>query len=505
MNQQMVNFSLNIKTLIIKYQPEYLVRVFNPPFDTLQYNYNGEVVNVPDLSIHYKLKMRDSNDQIAFINEAKMLTGVLDVNFPPTPAMMTEDGNVPPNDSYYNQQWFLLENETYGTQSEKVWEVQNDNNSVTIHINEFANGNISSVNHEDLNGNIVYSEFTDPDNDHFIAVCGVASAVTNNSKGVAGTAYNSKIRLTAASAITDRASHLKDAADSGTRIASFSWNSSADNTQFRNAVEYAFNKGVFMVCSGGNTGNRQTVRYPGNYDNYVMAVAPLDKYGNQPSWATWGPHIDITAPGVTIYTTTSQPNGYGNKNGTSFSAPQVAGIAAILYAMNGNISPTRMRTILESAAIDMGSAGKDERFGWGRINAYEVLPNSPTNLYVSGYQGGMPRINWTASTSPNIDHYELWCYQAVGPPYGWQLLATTSLTYWVDSRVTIDWYGSEDEYCYKTLAVNDDGLKSGFSNSDCVLVDESPPWGKVLASNIIPDAYALRENYPNPFNPKFRY
>lgn len=303
----MVKFSSNIKTLIIKSQPEYLRRVFDPPFDTLQYNFNGEMVKVPDLSIHYKVRLRSNKDQRPFLNNAKMLTGILDAEIPPGPDMTTEDGNVPPNDSHYNLQWYLHENETYGTQAEKAWEIQHNNTTITIHINEYANGSISSVNHEDLNGNIVYSQFTNPDNNHFIGVCGVTSAVTDNSLGVAGTAYNSKIRLTAASAIEDRASHLKNAADNWARVANFSWNTSVDNAQFRDAVEYAFNKGVFIVCSGGNTGTRQTERYPSNYDNYVMAVAPLDIYGNQPSWATWGPHIDITAPGVQIYTTTSQP------------------------------------------------------------------------------------------------------------------------------------------------------------------------------------------------------
>ncbi|MCH8837472.1 MAG: T9SS type A sorting domain-containing protein, partial [Candidatus Marinimicrobia bacterium] len=128
----------------------------------------------------------------------------------------------------------------------------------------------------------------------------------------------------------------------------------------------------------------------------------------------------------------------------------------------------------------------------------------PTNLYISGFQGGMPSINWTASTSPDVDHYELWWNEVVGPPYGWQLLATTSATSWVDSRVTIDSYSPEDEYGYKALTVDLIGLKSGFSNAAYVLVDECPPWlCKQLAGELeaIPEVYALGNNYPNPFNP----
>lgn len=134
-----------------------------------------------------------------------------------------------------------------------------------------------------------------------------------------------------------------------------------------------------------------------------------------------------------------------------------------------------------------------------------TIPNPPTNLYVSGYEGGMPTINWTAPTCADIDYYELWWRESDGnPPQGWTLLATTTATSWVDSRVTIETSNPEDTYHYKALTVNQEGRKSGFSNEDEVNVKECPPWlCKQLAGELeaIPEAYALYENYPNPFNP----
>jgi hypothetical protein len=138
------------------------------------------------------------------------------------------------------------------------------------------------------------------------------------------------------------------------------------------------------------------------------------------------------------------------------------------------------------------------------MNYIDPRPSPPTNLYISGYPGGMPRINWTASTSPDVDYYELWWCEMDGPQFWWSLLVTTSNTYWIDYRVTIAGYGQgEDTYRYKVRAVDQDGDKSCFSNEDEVDVNECPPWlCKELAGEpeAIPEAYTLRENYPNPFN-----
>ncbi|MCB7129697.1 MAG: hypothetical protein J3T61_09200, partial [Candidatus Brocadiales bacterium] len=295
--------STSFKALLINSKPLYLRRVFDPPFDSLQYDFQGKLVSLPDLSIHYEILLSNRIERDAFAEEVRAMEGILSVDIPPGPDQIQEDGAVPPNDSLYTNQWYLKGG--YGTQTEDAWEISSDNTGITIHINEFANGNLSSTAHEDLSANIVYSTFDAPDNSHYISVIGVASAVTNNTIGVAGTAYNSKIRHASWSSLQSAGNHLKTAADNGARVANFSWNTSSDNTQFREAIIYAYNKGVFMVCSGGNTGNRETVRYPGNYDAYVMAIAPLNSSGARPSWATWGPHIDAIAPGVSIYTTTS--------------------------------------------------------------------------------------------------------------------------------------------------------------------------------------------------------
>ncbi len=372
-------FSANLKTLFLKYQPEYIERIFSPPFETTQYNHQGEQVKVPDLSIHYRIKLCNQNKQLDFIRDLNQLKNKEIAFLPPTPAQTSNDGDVPPNDSNFSQQWYLKKSETYSINAEEAWEIANDNTSILIHINEYhIDGSFSSINHNDLNNNIFYQELLDgPTWSHLNEVCGVASAVTNNSNCLAGVAYNSKLWATTADLTSERADQLKTASDNGARIANFSWNIETNVSALEDAVEYAFNKGVFMVASGGNTGARSTTRYPGNYDSYVMSVSAIAQNGTQPDWVTWGPHIDVTAPGDNILLVSGQPNSTRTWHGTSYSSPMVAGIAALLLSKNSNLSPTQVRTIIEESAIHMGDSGKNENYGWGRVDAFDALLSVP--------------------------------------------------------------------------------------------------------------------------------
>lgn len=273
--QDKVQFSIEIKRLITKRKPLQIERIFDPPFDTLRKDFRGKLVKVPDLSLHYKIIFQNKNDQVNFIKEIREFIGVLNVEKPIPPEFIQKDSNVPPGEEFYQNQWYL--NEPNGAQVESAWEIQRDNEDVIIHINEIGGGgSLTSLNHEDLNANIIHSDIA-PSDDHFIRVTGVASAVTDNNTGIAGTAYNSKIYLTVSpeNDYVAAANYLKAAADyqpHEIRIANFSWHMQYHSQALYDACQYAYNDGMFLVCSGGNDSGRDDNNYPPNYDQYIMAV-----------------------------------------------------------------------------------------------------------------------------------------------------------------------------------------------------------------------------------------
>jgi subtilisin family serine protease len=67
------------------------------------------------------------------------------------------------------------------------------------------------------------------------------------------------------------------------------------------------------------------------------------------------------------------PGSYGYKSGTSMATPFVSGLASLLLSTNSNLTPDEVATIIEQTADDLGETGRDDMYGWGRINAYQAL------------------------------------------------------------------------------------------------------------------------------------
>jgi thermitase len=230
--------------------------------------------------------------------------------------------------------------------------------------------------HEDLAGDCVPGwNFYDNDADasdvagHGTEVAGVAAAVGNNGVGVAGMTWSSKImplRVSApdgTAAISAIASAITYAADHGAKVVNNSYQTGG-SAAIRSAASYLKGKGGLLVVSEGNYGTNT------GYDNSpdVISVGAVDPNDALYSWSSFGNDVDVTAPGCTGATTVNH-GGYGSFCGTSNAAPETAGALMLVFAANPSLTPDQAQQALFSSAKDLGAAGWDASYGWGRVDA----------------------------------------------------------------------------------------------------------------------------------------
>ncbi len=247
-------------------------------------------------------------------------------------------------------------------------------------------------NHEDLKDNykvgydFVFND-ADPLDDstgsHGTHVSGIIAA-QKNGIGVIGVSPNANIY---AVKVLDGAGFgtaswiiagLQWAVDNNMTIATMSLEG-PDSITLHDAVDIAYNSGVLLVAAGGNTYGA-SVSYPGAYDS-VIAVSATDANDNRASFSSVGPEIELAAPGVNVYSTVR--GGYAYLSGTSMAAPHVTGAAALIYSTNfpdvngdGLRNNKDVRELLHNAK-DLGSAGKDNTFGYGLVDASMSVPGIP--------------------------------------------------------------------------------------------------------------------------------
>ncbi len=135
------------------------------------------------------------------------------------------------------------------------------------------------------------------------------------------------------------------------------------------------------------------------------------------------------------------------------------------------------------------------------LNAPTQPPHAPTNFEITNSGWGMPELAWTASTSPNIAHYQIWRQErrnSDGYLHTPVQLGTTSSTTYTDWDISMDSPTASDWRWY-AKAVNTSSQVSGNSNSTDWISGFSIL--KEKAEQLTPEIFALHPAWPNPFNP----
>ncbi|MEM2996467.1 MAG: S8 family serine peptidase [Candidatus Bathyarchaeia archaeon] len=234
----------------------------------------------------------------------------------------------------------------------------------------------------------------DPDDDygHGSWVAGIIAAETGNGYGVVGMARVSIIaekvlNYRGSGTIADLASGITHAADLGVEIINLSLGTDSYSSTLKRAVEYAVGKGCLLVAAAGNRGTSQP-HYPAAFDE-VIAVAST--YGEpedvRAPYSNYGGWVTLSAPGgwdqdgdgipeageYWIISTDNRYDSFRLGTGTSASTPHVSGLAALIKSHHPEATSLDIRRVLESTAQDKGAPGRDDYYGYGRIDAYRAL------------------------------------------------------------------------------------------------------------------------------------
>jgi thermitase len=355
-----------------------------------------------------------------------------------------------PNDPSYSSQWSLKQFQDHDIDAPEAWDLHTGSASVIIAVIDTG----VDLDHPDLQAKIVpgydyvnSDPFPDDDHGHGTHVAGIAAAIGNNGVGIAGVSWGARImpikvlNASGGGTLFNVSQGIYYAVANGAKVINLSLGQPGTSypcTGFeaiRDAMQYALDNGRLVVVAAGNE-SASAVSCPAAYSQ-AMAVGSTD-YSDLRSWfSNYGSDLDIAAPGSFIYST-YRNGGYTTLSGTSMATPHVAGLAALLWSLSPSLAASQMRSIIQDTADDLGTAGWDQEYGYGRINARRALQTvalqtspSPLTLLIDDNLSSVPgnlqvttanpdTISWTASISPPTS------WLSLSPPTSGQVSVASS-------------------------------------------------------------------------------
>ena len=393
------------------------------------------------------------------------LNRIVEINYSPKAgvdikeieAEILKNPNVEYVDRRYIYHTYAAPNDTRYTNSEQsylsqvhapeAWNVPVDAmNPIVIAIVDSG----SQLNHEDLAANIYPGGYDlvgccrdspTPDDDpnvysadatHGVHVSGLASAVTNNGKGIASIAYNNaKLLIVKVSGDDFPREVIKGyegvvyAVDKGAKIINCSWGGPDSGPYGQNIINYAIKNDCLVVAAAGN-GNPNTgigyprVDYPAAYPG-VLAVASVSSSDEKSRFSNYGSQVSISAPGNNILSTIYN-NGYGNDSGTSMATPLVSSVAADVKIVYPSLTMHQVGERLKATAdnIDPKNFNYAGLLGSGRLNVYRALTNTVPTLddvkLMQNYPNPSSDHTYIDFSIPSDGQTSLMLYSILGQP-----------------------------------------------------------------------------------------
>lgn len=249
--------------------------------------------------------------------------------------------------------------------------VDDDNNG---YIDDFYGYNFSK-NSNDLTGS-----------NHGTQVAGNAAATPDNNLGIAGMGFNSKMIYSVRSGL----SSIIYLAENGAKIINMSWGSpNAKSLAYEELINYyTEDQDVLFIAASGNSDHDGVLTdyYPASYDN-VLSVTAVDQNKNNQNYTK---SYKIQVAGTDNSLTTNVGNSYKQRTGTSFAAPTVAGIAALVRTEHPELTAQQVAQLIrytsDTSFYTIGDNALDKyKFGFGLVDAYKALTEKENVHVVSAY------------------------------------------------------------------------------------------------------------------------
>jgi subtilisin family serine protease/flagellar hook assembly protein FlgD len=372
--------------------------------------------------------------------------------------------SAPDDPAYATSQGYLGD-----IQAPLAWDVTHSSVSTLIAVIDSG----VDVAHPDLAAKIAGQHNADPDaadvNDvsdtegHGTYVAGTAAAATDNGVGIAGAGYDARLLAVKVANVDNEifsdaeAAGIVWAADHGADVMNISLSGPASSME-TDAVEYAQAAGVLVVASAGNDAT-STLTYPAALPDVLAVGATTGE--NRSSFSNYGSWVDVGAPGTTIWST-APGGGYGFVQGTSFSAPLVAGEAALLIGRNPATTAAQAATAITSTtdSTDYGFAHGQVRF---RAALDSLLPTTVPTFTAPAADAtvsGDVAVSAT-STAPSVR----FALEGGGPaatvPVAEGVASTTLETYGLNGLVSLTAHDCDPDGCATTGATRQVTVDNG--------------------------------------------
>ncbi len=340
-------------------------------------------------------------------------------------------------------------------------------------------------NHPDLKANVwpdkgwnFITNSPDPydDNGHGTHTAGTIGAVGNNGIGVVGVNWNVEIMAlkflnrSGSGYTSDAIAALEYAVDKGVKVSNNSWGASGFDKPLCDAIASVADRHLFIAAAGNSSADVDSTDFSPAVcpSANVITVAATDRYDALAYFSNYGATtVDLAAPGVSILSTYPR-NRYAYMDGTSMAAPHVAGVAALLWSVNPNLSVAQVKSaILDNVDKVGGLSGKV--LTGGRLNAAAAVgsvapppsgtPAAPTGLSATAISTSQINLSWADNATNETGYYVERCQGATCSNFTQIDVLGANATSYNNTGLT-----ANTTYNYRVRAYNASG-NSGYSNT----------------------------------------